>query len=150
VVVSANNVTAYVCDGTETQFARTFEWFNGALEGNAFELTSKMGAHLTGTLGADGVEGSFVTADGVSMAYRAAEVEADAGLFDSTIFSSGTKYVAAWIVLPDGQQRGAVGGDPTGGGGTLAIMPVPVPRLPASMRVTTEFGTFAVRRIGGG
>src|SRR5512144_2131285 len=106
VVISGSDVTAYVCDGTPEAISSMYDWFEGSLENGKFDITSRHLMHLTGAVGPDGVEGSVRTRDGAAFDYKAPPATGSAGVFRSVIWANGTKYVAGWIRLSDGQERG--------------------------------------------
>jgi len=143
IAITGQDIVAYVCDGTDTSTATVSEWFKGSLSGNSFDLTSNSGARLSGTLSTGAIEGAFSLANGESLAFRASQVGNEAGLFRSEETFDGNNYVAGWIILADGQQRGSIIRL-----GTLAFTPVPIPRLPRNLQVTTTLGTFNAFRVG--
>jgi len=149
IAISGQEVTAYVCDGTDTTVATISEWFKGTLSGDSIELSSSGGAQLTGNLASAGVQGTVVLADGQTFAFSAAPAGAEAGLFRAEETFGSESYVAGWIVLDDGQQRGGMGYEGGGGVGKLAITPIPIPRLPRTLKVVTSLGEFSARRVGG-
>jgi hypothetical protein len=109
VVTDGTEVRAYVCDGT-AEGASVSEWFKGQLSGGHASLTSvSEESHLTVDVTATEAVGD-VTYRGGSFSFAAPGVDEGAGLFaykrsgddeDRTI-------TGGWIVLDDGEQRGAV------------------------------------------
>jgi hypothetical protein len=100
-------LTAYVCDGTETTINMA-EWFKGSASNGAFDLTSENSAHLTGAITAQGVTGTMTQADGRSVAFTIGPVSGNAGVYRADQTTGNGTYVGGWIVLPNGDQRGAV------------------------------------------
>jgi len=107
-------VTAYVCDSADIS-----EWFKGSVTGSSLDLTSKGGAHLTADLAADSFNGIFTPsrANGASsLTFNVKAADQPAGLYRGENTVDAVDLVAGWIVLPDGDQRGAV----SGGGKTVS------------------------------
>jgi hypothetical protein len=98
-------VTAYVCDG-----AIISEWFKGDLNGSSIDLTNANGAHLTADLSADSTNGTFTPSGGSALNFTTSAVTQPAGLYRAEETVDGVKYVDGWIVLPDGDVRGAKSG----------------------------------------
>jgi hypothetical protein len=95
-------VLAYVCDGE-----RIAEWFKGAVtDQNTLELQSKSGAILIATLNAHSAQGSLELANG-NFAFAAIPARDQAALYRAER-NEGHKAVAGWIVLPNGEQHGAI------------------------------------------
>ncbi len=133
-IVNQNgSLTAYVCDGTETA-VNLAEWFNGSAANGAFDLTSADSAHLTGAITAQGATGTMTQADGKSVAFSIGPVSSNAGVYRAEQTTGNGTYLGGWIVLPNGDQRGAVSfqgskGDaylPVGGRAPVVRLTVPV------------------------
>lgn len=98
---------AYFCDG-----ASRAELFLGS-GGSDLELTSRRDGQLTATVEDGTVTGTATLGDGSEVEFSTSEVPADgaAGLYAVTGEEDpsleGTDY-GAWIVLPDGTQRGNI------------------------------------------
>lgn len=106
IVVHTNGeVTAYVCDSVTIS-----EWFSGSADGSSLDLTNGNGAHLSADLSADSVQGTFTPAGGSALTFTTSAVTHPAGLYRGEDTVDGVDLVAGWIVLPDGDQRGAVRG----------------------------------------
>jgi hypothetical protein len=127
VVVHANGkITAYVCDGVTIS-----EWFKGDLNGSSIDLTNANGAHLTANLSADAVNGTFTPSGSSALNFTTSVVTQPAGLYRAEDTQGGIAYTTGWIVLPDGDIRGARSGGGkistaaklTSGGGTNWIEP---------------------------
>ncbi len=106
-------VTAYVCDSTTIS-----EWFKGSVDGASLSLTNADGARLSADLAAGSFDGTFTTSEGISLNFSVTEADQPAGLYRDEDTVDGVDLVAGWIVLPDGDQRGAVSG-----GGKLLSAP---------------------------
>ena len=135
VVIFANRETlAYVCDGTSIA-----QWFRGPAGPEALALTAEGGARLNATLTPAAVTGTVTLADGRAFDFTATPATGEAGLYRAHETLDGVEHVAGWVVLPDGQQRGAI----TAGGRTL-----PAPRLtPATPTVPVGGGTLHAQRL---
>jgi hypothetical protein len=102
-----DHASAYLCDG-----AATAQLFLGS-GGSQLDLASRRGGEVTATVENSTVKGTATLADGTNVQFSANEVPADgaAGLYGVTGEEDpsfeGTDY-GAWIVLPDGTQRGAI------------------------------------------
>lgn len=119
IVNDGTRVTAYVCDGRPEQVASVGAWLNGAsqssgvtLSGDGVTLQATFGTTATGTVG---------IRDGTSNTFTATAVSGTSGLFraEGTALS-GQTYVAGWILLPTGEQRGNVQLSDPGGGPRIA------------------------------
>lgn len=111
-----DRVVAYVCDGRATA-----TWLRGNAEGTTFDVTSGE-ARLRASFGRDGITGTFTSAQGGAYPFTARPAARGAGFYRATQTIAGVAYVGGWILLSDGQQRGAVKRDG-------AIVPGPQPRL---------------------
>jgi hypothetical protein len=102
IAFQGSQVLAYVCDGQNIA-----EWFKGlAKVQNTLELKSKNGAVLVATLDAQSARGSLELPIG-NFAFAAIPARDQAALYRAE--RNGTqKAVAGWIVLANGEQRGAV------------------------------------------
>ena len=107
-------VTAYVCDS-----AAISEWFKGSVNGSSLDLTNADGARLTADLAADSFTGTFTPSSSSPLTFSAEQADQPAGLYRGEDTVDGVDLVAGWIVLPDGDQRGAVSG-----GGRVVSAPV--------------------------
>ena len=122
VATNGTDILAYVCDGTETDVT-IGEWFKGTLSGKSFELTSKSTAQLGGQIGDDAATGTLTLADGSTFAFSAPLATGDAGLYRKEETENGSDVITGWIVLEDGEIRGAtffqglIGPPPPPGGG---------------------------------
>lgn len=100
IVSNGNNLLAYVCDGDQSG-ATAADWFRGATDGSYVDMTTANGAHLVATIGANGADGFFTDATGVSYSFHADVAGAGAGLFRATANIDGTQFVDGWVlVLP--------------------------------------------------
>lgn len=105
VIIDGTEAIAYVCDGASSE-----AWLTGTAADGRLELTGDRG-----TLSA-AYDGSVVagetTVDGQTWTFTIEQVAAPDGLyrFADTI-SGGAEVVGGWIVLPDGNQVGAVSVD---------------------------------------
>lgn len=101
VSVLPDRVLAYLCDGKQLK-----QWFDGSAPGNRIEARddSAQGS-LTATLAGEVVTGS-VSVRGSSHRFFAERARRPAGLYVNTQYPT-PETRGAWIVLPDGTQRGA-------------------------------------------
>lgn len=105
VIVDGDEALAYVCDGNTRE-----AWLSGAAADGQLELTGDRGS-LTATYDGFVVEGE-TTVDGQTWTFSVAQVDPPDGLyrFADTV-AGGAEVVGGWIVLPDGNQVGAVNVD---------------------------------------
>ena len=119
-----DRVVAYVCDGRTTAM-----WLRGNAEGDTFDVNSSE-ARLRASFGRDGITGTFTSAQGGAYPFTARPVAGGAGFYRASQTVAGVAYVGGWILLSDGQQRGAVKQNG-------AIIPGPQPRLDPARPVVT-------------
>jgi hypothetical protein len=105
VVTTQDKAIAYLCDGEVLA-----EWFRADLrEGGLFEArstTKKSG--ITAQVNAGSVVGAITLESGKVIQFRATPADSTAGLYRSDDTINGSRWLGGWVVLPDGQQRGAV------------------------------------------
>ena len=99
------SVLAYVCDGGSTA-----TWLKGEASGSAFDLASGE-ARLRATIRDGRLEGTFTSVQGGAHAFVARPAASGAGFYRAAQTAAGVAYVGGWILLRDGQQRGAVKAD---------------------------------------
>jgi hypothetical protein len=113
---------AYLCDGDPSagqpdKAPGVSVWFTGAASGELDLATNSTAVHAT--IEADVASGT-VTLAGTTLTFDIpAEASTDAGLFIADETVNGSRVLGGWIVLADGEQRGAVGFDGGGGIGTV-------------------------------
>lgn len=95
-------VVAYVCDSRSTA-----AWLRGEAEGRAFVAASGEG-RLRADFGKDAVTGTFTSAQGGAYPFTARPAAGGAGFYRATATLAGAAYVGGWVLLGNGQQRGAV------------------------------------------
>lgn len=98
-------VMAYVCNGRNVA-----TWLRGSASEDGIDLTAGE-ARLRATYERGGITGTFTSAQGGSHAFRARPAAQGAGFYRAAQTVAGLGYVGGWIVLSDGQQRGAVKAD---------------------------------------
>ena len=151
-IVNQNgSLTASVCDGTETT-VNMAEWFNGSAANGAFDLTSADGAHLAGAISAQGVTGMMTQADGKSFAFSISPVSGNAGVYRAEQTTGNGTYVGGWIVLANGDQRGAVSFQGTKGDAYLpvgGIVPVVRLAIPVQPVVLQNQVKLIAAKVGG-
>jgi len=106
VVGSDGGVLAYVTDG-----GSSVDWLDGSLEGpddTDARLGNDGGAVLDVTFGDARASGVFARPGEELQRFTADLADEPAGLYRATESFDDGNYVAGWIVLPDGTQRGAV------------------------------------------
>ncbi len=110
IVTNGDAVMAYVCDGETTA-----EWFTGTAARDSIDLTSAGSIGLVAQRGTgDTLDGTVTAGDGTESSFSTTRVDldgVDGGLCRGILQVDGVTYTGGWIVLPDGQQRGAVIGD---------------------------------------
>jgi hypothetical protein len=111
VVTTQNKAIAYLCDGDFLA-----EWFRSDLQpGGLFEArsTSKKSG-ITAQVNAGSVVGAITLESGKVIQFRATPADGTAGLYRSDDNIDNQRFLGGWVVLPNGEQRGAV----IGGGST--------------------------------
>jgi hypothetical protein len=104
VVVRDRQVLAYVCNG-----ASIAEWFSKDVSADAaLELTSGRYTTLELQFTSKGVRGTFTRPLAKALPFHAMPVHGKAGLYRTQKVVSGVYYHGGWIVMPNGDQRGAV------------------------------------------
>jgi hypothetical protein len=110
VVTSQDQAIAYICDGEKLA-----EWFRGPIRaGGLFEARSASRAQITAQINARSVFGVITLEGGRVLPFRVVPANGLAGLYRSDDTIGAQRFLGGWVVLPDGQQRGAV----IGGGST--------------------------------
>jgi hypothetical protein len=111
IVTTQNKAIAYLCDGDFLA-----EWFRADLQpGGLFEArsTSKKSG-ITAQVNAGSVVGAITLESGKTIQFRATPADGTAGLYRSDDNIDNQRFLGGWVVLPNGEQRGAV----IGGGST--------------------------------
>jgi hypothetical protein len=105
-VTNGKQLGAFFCDGTEGAAPVVWGWFQGDLNGSAFDLTNEKGDRLAGNFEANGASGTITLADTNALSFQAQPVDQPAGLyrFEETI--DGVETLTGWIVLANGHWRG--------------------------------------------
>jgi hypothetical protein len=111
VVTTRDKAIAYICDGDVLA-----EWFRADLQADGlFETrstTKKSG--ITAQVNAGSVVGAITLETGKVIQFRAMPTDGMAGLYRSDQSINNQRFLGGWIVLANGEQRGAV----IGGGST--------------------------------
>ena len=100
------DVRAYVTDG-----GSSVDWLDGFLEGprdTSARLGNDGGAVLEVAFTGRSVSGAFARPGEDPRSFTAAAADEPAGLYRAAESFADGDYVAGWIVLPDGSQRGAI------------------------------------------
>ena len=109
IILSGGHARAHVCDGCRP--ATLAGWFAGPVRNGVLEAASNQhDARLAARLGRQDAAGTPTVADGQSLRFTITSVPATnraVGIFAGTARLRGRTYQAGWIILPDGQQRGA-------------------------------------------
>ena len=106
---NGTEVMAYVCDGSTIS-----QWFKGTAGVDAVDLASgkvdlsKGDARLQANLASDQASGSLTLADGTTYNFLAPRAAGDAGLYRLEESRDGDDWVGGWVVLNDGNLRGAL------------------------------------------
>ncbi len=118
IVTSGDKTLAYVCDGEKIA-----EWYRGRAVDGSVSLTSTGGASkIQAKLNADVWEGTITLEGDRNWAFKASRASAPAGLYRSDDVLNSARFLGGWVVLDDGQQRGAViGGGSTRPGAALSV-----------------------------
>ena len=114
VVVDGSRALAYICDGVPANPVGTPPtvqvWFNGSSDGSVVNV-KQPGGQLQLRLTETEMTGTVTLSDGREVPVTGRAVAGDAGLYRAEATGSDAKAVAGWILAPDGQQRGGVGGE---------------------------------------
>jgi hypothetical protein len=105
VVTSQGKAIAYICDGKTVA-----QWYRGSLQaGGLFEARSTdQKSRITAQVNAGSVFGAITLETNEVLSFRATPANGEAGLYRSDDTINGSRWLGGWVVLPDGQQRGAV------------------------------------------
>jgi hypothetical protein len=127
IVLDGARVRAYVCDGTPSRLATLVDWFAGQVSGGRVQASSPDHARLTAQLTNQSASGILTLAGGRTYTFSVPQVSATTqiGVFEGTDLIGGQRYHAGWLLLPDGDQRGAASYYPTGpirGGIVIALV----------------------------
>lgn len=108
IVTSGDKLLGYVCDGEKIA-----EWFRGRADAagqvslNSTSGSSKLEAKLDGGVW----DGAIILGGNQRLSFRASASSSPAGLYRSDDVVNSLRYLGGWIVLENGEQRGAVIGD---------------------------------------
>ena len=103
VVDAEGDALAYATDGD-----RSVDWLYGMVDNGTGSLDNDGGAVLEVTVGDDRASGTFTRPDSEPLRFSAESASSPAGLYRAQDSFADGDYVAGWIVLPDGTQRGSV------------------------------------------
>jgi hypothetical protein len=97
-------MTGYVCDGDDSAVT-VARWFDGPVQGGAFDLGDGDGARLSGQL--DGTTSAAITVE--LPGEDAVELTVGAAAGEATLLRGEVdEFLGGWIFLEDGDARGAV------------------------------------------
>jgi hypothetical protein len=105
VVTSQDKAIAYLCDGESVA-----QWYRGVvLAGGMFEARStSQKTRITAQITGRSVVGAITLEDGQVLSFRAKAASGNAGLFRSDDMIENQRWLGGWVVLTNGDQRGAV------------------------------------------
>ncbi len=105
IVTTTDKALAYICDGEGLA-----QWYRGSLQaGGLFEARSTtQKSRITAQVTGRSVVGAITLEDGQVLSFRAIPGEGSAGLYRSDDRINDVRYLGGWVVLPNGEQRGAV------------------------------------------
>ena len=104
VVDAEDDALAYATDG-----AQSVDWLLGSLDGDdTARLENDGGAVLEVVFTEDDATGTFTRPESPPLSFTVVTTAPPAGLYRASESFTDGDYVAGWIVLPDGSQRGAV------------------------------------------
>ncbi len=98
---TAGDVIAFACDS-----GTTAAWFSGRTTGSTIALTNAA-ANILSTAAPGRITGTLKLGD-ARRAFALTPVGRHGGLYGARTAAHGTDYVAGWILLNDGSQRGTV------------------------------------------
>ncbi len=108
-----DDVLAYVCDGLGKS-VNVAQWFKGKMISNSVAITAGGGFNLNASVAGGDVTGTVTLKDGSKVAFTAGRAEFPAGFYRAEFTIADNSYVGGWIVLPNGEQRGAIVNRTTG------------------------------------
>jgi hypothetical protein len=124
-------IRAYVCDGADVSI-----WMTGQFSGD--EVTLASGDHRIVLTRLNSVSGTLSLAGGDEVPFTAERATGEAGLYRTETTFEGMDYIGGWIILNNGQQRGAL---------TLGGQVLENPTLDTSTgEVETSLGTLSTVR----
>jgi hypothetical protein len=110
IVTTADKALAYICDGEGLA-----QWYRGPIQaGGLFEVRSTTKkSRITAQINGRSVVGALTLEDGRVLQFRAIPSEGPAGQVRAGLYRSDdrindVRYLGGWVVLPNGEQRGAV------------------------------------------
>jgi hypothetical protein len=103
VVDGEGDALAYATDGD-----RSVDWVFGAVDDGTGSLDNDGGAVLDATVTDDRASGTFTRPGFEPLRFTARAASSPAGLYRAQESFADGDYVAGWIVLADGTQRGAI------------------------------------------
>ena len=108
-VLSGTQVRAYACDGMPIRRATVAEWLTGQVSNGNVEASSQDQARLSAQLGPQSASGTLAEAAGRVYAFTIPLVATTArvGVFEGVALLGGKRYHVGWLLLPDGEERGA-------------------------------------------
>jgi hypothetical protein len=99
---TTRRVLAYVCDGKQIAI-----WFSAKAHSNHIRFPARSGATVTVDLSPRNATGTIRLAYGTTLRFTATPATAKAGLYAAAPTIGRASYLAGWIVLSDGTERGA-------------------------------------------
>lgn len=137
IAVENGAITAYVCDSAAVSI-----WLKGMQAGDGAVLTAANGTLLQVSLAGKVASGMLTLPDGTAYAFEAqAASGSPAGLYRlDRELDEGVYLLGGWIVLPNGEQRGALSANNT----LIANPTLNTSTLQASVPLNTVLGTSTV------
>jgi hypothetical protein len=109
VSIIGTDATIYICDGQPDKGTVSIaEWFIGPVTDKAIDVTNPSGNRVQVALTDTQANGSFTFADGSVKTFSLGLSFNDTALYRSEFTFGEVSFVGGWLILPDGQVRGAV------------------------------------------
>jgi hypothetical protein len=109
VSIIGTDATVYICDGQPDKGTVSIaEWFIGPVTDKTIDVTNPSGNRVQVTLTDTLADGSFTFADGSVKTFSIGLSFDNSALYRSEFTFGEVSFVGGWLILPNGQVRGAV------------------------------------------
>ncbi|MCI0698120.1 hypothetical protein L0337_39710 [candidate division KSB1 bacterium] len=107
-VTNGKRTITFYCDGKPDAPPAIYGWFDGNVKENRFNLTNAMGDKLVGEFKQDAASFTLNLGSGKQFGPHVERVTGKAGLWRAEETINGITWIGGWILLPNGEQRGAL------------------------------------------
>jgi len=104
---SAGKVRAYVCDGNGDKVSLA-AWFEETMSSDTIDVENDGGVRIQASYTAKSATGTVTLTSGRKLAFTIPKATGPAGAYVANKTVSGVEYIGRWVVLNDGETRGAV------------------------------------------